>query len=134
MAKQARADVEKLLKSIASLLKLAGIPKHQINVAQGPRYNSSHFARAFDWLHEFKLSEEFVGLQEAWDLRPPDVWAHYELIGVEGLAEQLILEKAKKAVQTRWRQKRPRMFGPNRSIKDGKNDRRQRGAHQGSPV
>lgn len=120
MAKQARADVERLLRSISSMLKLAGIPKHQINVAQGPRYNSSHFARAFDWLHEFKLSDEFVALEYAWSLRPPEVWSHYEIIGVEGLAEQVILEKAKKAVQARWRQKRPRMFGPNRSIKDVK--------------
>jgi len=117
MAKQAREDVEKLLNSIKPLLRIAGVPKQQINVAKGPKYNVNHYTNAFDWLHDFILSKEFENFKKAYALRPPEVWVNYDIIGVEGLPEQKVLDDAKIELQKRWRQKRPRMFGANRHVK-----------------
>lgn len=113
-----RESVEGLLESIASILRIAGIPEAQINVAQGFDYKTHHFAKAFDWLHDFILSSEMDRWKAIRALRPEGTWLNYYNIGVEGLAEQVLLQEASRNLQKRWRQKRPRMFGPNRNVEN----------------
>lgn len=116
MTVRAREDVEALLGTIADLLRIAGIPETQINVAQGPNFKVHHFVKAYDWLHQFSLSPQMVALRTAYELRPPEVWAMYTAMGTEGLREQTILQEASLEVQKRWRVKRPRMFGKDKPI------------------
>jgi hypothetical protein len=123
MTKQSRNDVECLLNNWAWILRIAGVPEQQINVCKGPRYKVNHFVKAFDWLHEFILSAEMVEWQLIRAMRVEATWAHYDLMEVEGLQEQILLQEASKNLLKRWRQKRPRMFGPDREIKDDKDDR-----------
>ena len=109
--KQAREDVEKLLNTLAPMLRIAGIPETQINVASGRKYRTKHFAMAFDWLHQFSLSPQYETFCEVYALRPAHVWESYSHLGIEGLREQDMLHDAGKALAKRWRVKRPRMFG-----------------------
>lgn len=122
MTKQSRKDVEKLLEPYSGILRIAGIPEQQINVAYGPHYKVNHYAKAFDWLHDFILSPEMDHWTLIRAMRPEKTWEHYDAIGVEGLKEQDLLQEASKNLLKRWRQKRPRMFGPNReTIDEGTN-------------
>lgn len=128
MTKQSRQDLESLLQSVASYLRTAGVPEQQINVAHGPRYKVHHYAKAFDWLHEFILSEEMEAFKKVWALRPAEVWRNYEMLEIEGLQEQVLLQDASKTLIKRWRVKRPRMFGPDRPVEEeehGENERRE---------
>lgn len=118
MTKQAQEDIQKLLDKVADILRRIGIPDTQINVATGFRYRTDHYAAAFDWLHDFSISEELAAYKRVWALRPPEVWHHYELVGVEGLQEQVLLQDAGKALAKRWKRKRPRIFGPDRPVED----------------
>lgn len=122
MTKQSRSDLEKLLEEQAPFLRIAGVPEQQINVAKGPNYKVHHYVRAFDWLHEFILSDELAAWKRVRAMRPEETWKHYDLIGVEGLREQELLQEASKKLLRRWRLKRPRMFGPDREKKNGKDD------------
>lgn len=113
---QARENVQKLLDDLTPILRLAGVPKSQINVARGRKYRTRHFLAAFDWLHSFSLSLEFTTFQEVYALRPPEVWENYAAIGVEGLREQDMLQEAGRNLVRRWRAKRPRMFGKDKNV------------------
>jgi hypothetical protein len=108
---QAREDVQNLLDHLTPMLKLAGVPETQINVAKGRRYKLKHFVDAFDWLHQFSLSPAYEGFVDVYSLREPEVWANYKILEIEGLAEQNLLQEAGKKLLKRWRVKRPRMFG-----------------------
>jgi hypothetical protein len=118
VTKVSRQNVEALLAEITPFLIIAGVPAKQINVAKGPNYKVNHYAKAFDWLHEFSLSREMEKLKEARALRPESVWQHYALLDLEGLQEQLILGKASQNLIKRWKQNRPRMFGPDKETED----------------
>lgn len=122
MTKQSRKDVEKLLDPYSGILRIAGIPEQQINVAKGYDYKVNHYAKAFDWLHDFTLSPEMDRWYVVRSMRSEETWEHYDAIGVEGLQEQELLQEASKNLLKRWRQKRPRMFGPNRETIDEKID------------
>lgn len=65
----------------------------------------------FDWLHKLKLSEEYVRVLGVWKLVPEKQWAGYILHQVEGLQEQILLEKALVLLRKRWKQERPSFFG-----------------------
>lgn len=118
MTKQSRNDIEKLLEPYSKILRLAGIPEQQINVAKGYDYKVNHYVKAFDWLHDFTLSPEMDRWYVVRSMRPEETWEHYDVIEVEGLQEQILLQEASKKLLKRWRQKRPRMFGPDREIID----------------
>lgn len=118
MTRQSRIDVERLLGEYSRILRFAGIPEQQINVAKGPKYKVHHFVKAFDWLHDFILSHEMSEWKRIRSMREESSWIIYNLVGIEGLQEQVLLQEASKNLLKRWRQKRPRMFGPDREIKD----------------
>jgi len=112
--REAREDLESLLEKLRKTLQISGIPETQLNVSRGRRLKSQHFVTAYDWLHEFSCSDELAEFNKAFALRPPEVWIMYEAMGTEGLREQEILQAAAKALQKRWRAKRPRIFSPDK--------------------
>ena len=121
MTKQSRDDVKRLLEGSAHLLVMVGVPSEQINVCSGPRYRVNHFIKAFDWLHDFILSDEYVEVARVWNMRRPSDWANYAFLGVEGLQEQVLMQEAGRKLLKRWRLKRPRMFGPDRPVEENDN-------------
>ena len=66
---------------------------------------------AFDWLHDLFLSFEYGNMVKAYALVTPETWLRYNLLEIEGLAEQVILENASKELLKKWRTKRPRLLG-----------------------
>lgn len=91
-------------------LVIAGVKKVQIDLSiKKPHLKSA--TAAFDWLHDLFMSHEYLDLMMAYSLRPPKTWESYKTLEIEGLAEQVILEKASKKLLKRWRTKRPRLLG-----------------------
>jgi hypothetical protein len=111
MTEQAREDVENLLEKFRDILEFAGIPSYQINVSKGPLYQTHHFIKAFDWLHEFSICSQLEEMRKVYILRTPEQWKMYGYLGLEGTQEQELRDIASKALNKRWRMKRPRMFG-----------------------
>jgi len=132
MTKRCREDLESLMAELAPHLRRAGVSETQINIAKGPNYKVHHYVKAYDWLHDFKLSDEYAEYDRVWAMRPPEVWLNYEMLGVEGLQEQVLLQEAGAVLIKRWRVKRPRMFGPDREVpEDEQNDGSERVEDQG---
>lgn len=122
MTERAREDVERLLGQIADLLRVAGVPEQQLNVAQGRNIKVHHYANAYDWLHQFSLCPQLEALRAAYALRPPKVWEMYTAMGTEGLREQDILQEAIDPLRKRWRLKRPRIFGKDRPMEEDEDE------------
>ncbi len=57
------------------------------------------------------MSQVFTNMMEAYALVLPETWKRYELLEIEGLAEQIILENASKELLKKWRTNRPRLLG-----------------------
>jgi len=112
--KESLESLNILLSEMRYYLLKAGIPKYQVRV-RNQKHQFAALARAFDWLHNIKLSYEYKQFVYAWNLVPEQIWDRYKLHKITGLQEQDILEKASVALQQLWRIKRPRIF--NRDIK-----------------
>lgn len=97
------------------LLVSAGIPARQINI-RNPKAKVDTLLKAFDWLHDVKISVEYTDMEYVWNLVPPERWDRYEKLGIEGLREQEMLEKAKKALLKLWKTNRPKIFGTKRNV------------------
>lgn len=102
--------LKKLLEEMNELLLIAGVPKYQIAIRYS-KPKTDTLLNAFDWLHDLFISPEFTQLKYVWDLLPEERWAAYELFDIIELREQVMLEKAKKAVLHKWKMQRPRLFG-----------------------
>lgn len=125
VAKDTRETIVNLLKKMKSLLVVAGIASTHIRMRPG-RHQIKTCAKAFDWLHELYISSEYKELEYIYSLRTPEIWKRYKILEIEGLREQVLLEKASKKLLKRWRNKRPALFGKNRkSDKDFKATREQ---------
>ncbi|MEE9548732.1 MAG: hypothetical protein V3V68_05190 [Nitrosomonadaceae bacterium] len=57
------------------------------------------------------MSDEYEDMVYVYDLVPSETWKRYELLEIEGLREQILLEKASKKLLKKWRTKRPRLLG-----------------------
>ncbi len=103
-------QLQRLLNEMQPLLKIAGVPDKQINIrTAAPKIDTLH--KAFDWLHDLKLSYQWETLEKAWAMLPEEVWKRYKAFELEGLAEQKILESAQKALLALWKTNRPKIFG-----------------------
>lgn len=109
----ARTTIEGLLNTMRSILLVAKVPKHQINM-RCCAFKIDTCNRGFDWLHDLYLSSEFAKVIEIYKLLPSEIWARYKTLDIEGLAEQILLEEAGKALLKKWRKQRPNMFGRDR--------------------
>jgi hypothetical protein len=107
-------QVSGLVEELKVLLLRSGVPERQVsmphdtdpNVIPLEKYND-----IFDWLHKFKLSDEWVAAMKVWNLVPPKQWAGYDLHEVTGLQEQILLEAALSKLRKRWKLERPSFFG-----------------------
>lgn len=97
------------------LLVLAGISTKQINI-RNPNAKIDTFLKAFDWLHDVKMSKEYEEINYVWRLVPAITWDRYEKLGITDLREQVMLEKAKKALLKLWKTNRPKIFGTKKNV------------------
>jgi hypothetical protein len=107
-------DLENLLHEMKPVLLAAGIPERQLKIRKRPEskdYKTGTLHKAFDFLHEIKISPQYAKAQAAWKLLPPKTWHHYKILGICGLREQVILKTASQALLPLWTTKRPRIFG-----------------------
>lgn len=105
---------------------MAGVPDRQYTMPEvDPDINvipSSKYNEIFDWLHRFKLSDEYIIVTGVWSLVPEKQWAGYVLHEVEGLQEQVLLEQALAKLRKRWKQERPSFFGRKFTAKGSKDE------------
>ena len=94
-------------------LVLAGIPNHQINIRK-KKFQISSLSKAFDWLHDLKLSEEYRRYIEVRALLPEETWTNYKLLGIVGLVEIDMLLVASSKLRKRWKNNRPPIFNRDR--------------------
>lgn len=107
-------DVSKLLDEVRQNLVEAGVPARQIKMPEGREANDikiEQYVKAYDWLHNFKLSPEYVALEKAIALVKPHQWVNYKATGIKGLREQTIRESAELAIRRLWKKNRPSFFG-----------------------
>jgi hypothetical protein len=108
------SQVESLLNELRPLLVEAGIQEHQVKMPTGREVDEipiPQYVKAFDWLHELKISREWEVLLAAKALLPQLAWDNYKALGMRGLREQVILESAQLAIRKAWKDKRPSFFG-----------------------
>lgn len=111
---QVWSQLENLLSEMRPLLVDAGIPEKQVQMPIGKLPEDikiDQYVKAFDWLHELKISREWEVLVAAKALLPQAAWANYKALNMKGLREQVILESAQALVRKAWRNKRPSFFG-----------------------
>jgi len=101
--------IVKLLLELKPTLLLAEIPVKQLSVRKG-NHSTKACGRAFDWLHDIKMSVELKEYKSVRALLPEATWKHYTLFEIEGLREQILLEQAAQKLRACWRKKRPAMF------------------------
>lgn len=102
----------KLLLELKPILLLAEIPVKQLRIRKG-NHRTKACGRAFDWLHDIKISAELKEYRSVRALCPETIWKRYVLFEIEGLREQVLLEQAAQKLRARWRKKRPVMFNSN---------------------
>ncbi len=68
------------------------------------------------------MSFEYENMVKAYALVPLETWKTYKLLEIEGLAEQIILEKASKKLLKKWRTKRPRLLGKRKKNNESKSN------------
>lgn len=124
--KESWNQVKALIEELKKFVLMSGVPERQtlmpevdpdINVIPLSKYNE-----IFDWLHRFKLSDEYVNTLKVWALVPEKQWAGYILHEVEGLQEQVLLEQALAKLRKRWKQERPSFFGRKFTAKGSKDE------------
>lgn len=122
VAQTSNETINGLLDEMRLLLLVAGVPKGQIRVRDG-RLQIKTLSAAFDWLHDFKMSAEYIELVKVRKLLPEATWRHYKLYEIEGLREQKLLITAAKKVAKKWKSGRPKVFNPNRKRRN--NDKKE---------
>ncbi len=116
VAKTSNETLKGLLDEMRLLLVVAGVPKEQIRVRDG-KLQITTLSKAFDWLHNFKMSSEFAELVKVRKLLPETTWERYKLYEIDGLREITLLEAASKKVAKLWKSGRPRVFNKNRKTR-----------------
>lgn len=123
---QAWDDISKLLEEMQFILVESGVPEHQVRMpralvgcgeveqtvpADPLRIQSDTYIKAFDWLHNLRISSEYAGVLKVKALLPQKIWDMYKLQELRGLQEQNLLEKAQIKLRKLWKQNRPTFFG-----------------------
>lgn len=105
--------MEKLIAELRPHLLQAGIPERQVTMptADPEDIKIERYVQIFDWLSNFKTSDEFAAYLKVWRLRTPSQWQSYIDLDITGLQEQILLEKANAVLKRRWKRNRPCFFG-----------------------
>ncbi len=116
IAKTSSETLKELLNEMRPLLIVAGVPKEQIRVRDG-KLQIETLSKAFDWLHNLKMSPVWSELVKVRKLLPEATWKKYKLYELEGLREIDLLDDASKKVAKLWKSGRPRVFNKNRKTR-----------------
>lgn len=114
MLQESHEVVEKLLNEMKPILLRCGCNPNHVRVAVGD-FKLKTYNTAYDWLHRLYLSDAYAEAKRIYDMRTPETWVMYDLMGTEGLWEQEALEAAGVAVKRLWRTKKPRLFGKDKA-------------------
>lgn len=117
-------NLEALLSKMRPYLVGAGIKKAQVNLRKG-KHKTDTVAKAFDWLHDLYMHDDYGVHMYTFDLVPQKMWARYATLGITGLAEQKLLAKSSLPVRKLWKIKRPQIFGREK-VEDNKTKNRRR--------
>jgi hypothetical protein len=112
-------EIEKLLNEMQFILVESGIPEHQVKMPQmitgepaDPlRIQTDTYIKAFDWLHNLRMSDQYAGVLKVKSLLPQRIWDMYKLQELRGLQEQFLLETAQRKLRKLWKSNRPTFFG-----------------------
>ena len=121
LAQDARDSITSLLDKMRPVLLASKVPATQIHMKRG-RFRIDTCIKAYDWLHDLYISDEYKKVYNVWKLVDPATWKRYELHGFEGLREQLLVEELGKGLLRAWRDKRPKLFGPDKINEDEDED------------
>ncbi len=102
-------SINRLLDEVRPILILAGVPEKCIKIKKS-KHRIDACNRAFDWLHELKISVEFAHFKRIRALLPESTWEKYKLFKIENLREQVLLRNAGRAILRKWTRKRPTML------------------------
>jgi len=117
VAPDTRDTITSLLDKMRPVLLAAKIPASQVNMKSG-RFRIDTCSKAFDWLHDLYMSDDYKNVYNIWKLVSAETWERYKIYGIEGLKEQEIIEEYGKALLLAWRNKRPKLFGPNKVVEE----------------
>jgi len=119
-------QVKQLVEELKKFLLMSGVPERQVTMPEvDPDINViplAKFNEIFDWLHQLKLSDEYVKVLKVWALVPEHQWAGYVLHEISGLQEQILLEVALAKLRRKWKQNRPSFFGRKFTAKGSKDE------------
>jgi hypothetical protein len=116
-----KAILNDFLVKMRPYLIAAGIPKEQINVRKG-NHKVDTYLKAFDWLHDLFMSEDYRHHIYVWDLVTPEIWASYAALQITGLREQDMLAESSKTIRKLWKTRRPQVIGRNKRARNKKKD------------
>ncbi len=105
----ATESINLLLSQVKPALLMAGVPVQCVQIKEG-KHRIDAYNRAFDWLHNLKMSVEYANLLKVRRLLPEDTWRRYDTFEITDLREQILLSEAKRKLLKRWCTKRPAMF------------------------
>ena len=105
----AAESINLLLSQVKPTLLMAGVPEQCIRIKDG-KHRIDAYNRAFDWLHNLKMSSEYVNLLKVRALLPEDTWRRYDTFEITDLREQILLSEAKRGLLKQWSYRRPAMF------------------------
>ncbi len=109
----ATESINFLLDEVKPALLMIGVPKQCIRIKEG-KHRIDAYNRAFDWLHDLKMSAEYINLLKVRALLPEGTWRRYDAFEITDLREQILLSEAKRKLLKRWSHKRPAMFKRNK--------------------
>ncbi len=102
-------SINALLNEVKPALLIAGVLEGCIKIKEG-KHRIDAYNRAFDWLHNLKMSAEYTNLLKVRGLLPEATWRRYEAFEITDLREQILLSEAKRKLLSCWCKKRPAMF------------------------
>ena len=113
IAKTSSESLQSLLDGARITLIAAGVPPLQINIRK-KKFQISSYVKAYDWLHDLKLSEEYTNYVKVRALLPEETWTNYITCNYTGLAEMDMLLLAGSKLKKRWKKDRPPLFNKDR--------------------
>jgi len=114
------AELEKLLGKLTFYLTLAGI-KHQMPTGHTHLLGAPLFHAMLEFIISVPMQQEWRAVEDARALVPEEMWQNMAMMGVGGLREQKILDKALTALRAYWRANVPGGFF-NKHVKEPHED------------
>jgi len=102
-------SIDLLLDEVQNTLLLIGVPIACIKI-KDKKHRTDACVRAFDWLHNLRMSPEYSDYCKVRALLPEETWQKYALFNITDLQEQKLLSQVGRALLKKWNTKRPALF------------------------